>query len=239
MPDREHWEMEQSGYEKGYNPFFGEFKQTFNFAPVPYGHRKRNDFVTSLHREFANIKYIFWGEVKVYIQLYHNEQRRLETPELADLDNYAKIICDGIKGANGVLIDDSQIQTLSISWIDAPNLERFDIEIKGHPDEFILKPLSLFEMPDGLFYPVSSQQWSADGPQEDISDEQKNSFLSALYCIIYNKRGIQHEVRLQGMDTLNAYWRGRSLGPILYGFHKSRIIESRFDLKSISDWKKI
>jgi hypothetical protein len=55
----------------------------------------------------------------------------LETSDTADLDNYAKSILDGLKGPDGILLDDTQVQTLIISYID--NYERegpfFDVSI--------------------------------------------------------------------------------------------------------------
>lgn len=95
-----------------------------------------------MHAELSNVYFLYFGEVKVEIMLYLNEQKRLETPELADLDNYAKLICDSLKGPFGLLIDDSQIQTLSIWWIDYPKSSYFEIRVIGLlPDEYLVKPV--------------------------------------------------------------------------------------------------
>ena len=59
--------------------------------------------------------------------MYLNEQRRYETPDSGDLDNYAKVICDALKGKNGILIDDIQIQRLNIGWIDTTKEECFEV----------------------------------------------------------------------------------------------------------------
>lgn len=237
MPrNKEPWEIESDGFDKGYNPMMGDYHKDFNFAPLPYGHRNRQAFVEAVHRSVDTVKYVYYGEVKVDIELYFNEQTRLETPELADLDNYAKLICDSIKGTEGLLIDDSQIQSLHISWIDTSGINRFTLSIEGHPDEFVLKPLSLFEMPDGLFYPLSTSQW-AMGKIKKITQKQKQIFLVILHRMTSNKRSVRHSFRQEGSSQLQAFWQSQSIAPILNGFHKSRIIDSGFDLYSLSEWK--
>jgi Holliday junction resolvase RusA-like endonuclease len=68
----------------------------------------------------------FSNEIHLEITLHVDVQTVLETDEAADLDNYAKAILDGLKGPNGIMIDDT-VQALTISWIDgygAPPLRR-------------------------------------------------------------------------------------------------------------------
>jgi len=114
----ESWELENRGYQQGINPFFGRFFIKFDFAPVPYESPNRSKFHSQVKRSFEKNKYVFSGEVKVNYTLYLEEQQRLETPDLADLDNYLKLLNDCIKGHGGMIIDDCQIQSLSINWID-------------------------------------------------------------------------------------------------------------------------
>ena len=234
--NKEPMEIENDGYQKGRNPMMGEYHKTFNFAPVPSGHRNRKAFVEAVHRTLDNLKYVYYGEVKVDIELYLNEQTRLETSILADLDNYAKLICDSIKGPDGLLIDDSQIQSLHISWIDSSGIDNFTLSIKGHPDEFVLKPLSLFEMPDRLYYPLSSKQWKL-GKIIKTTQKQKQFFLVILHRMISAKILFRHSLRQEGSHRLQAFWESQSISPILNGFHKSRIIESGFDLHNLDKWK--
>jgi len=234
--NKEPMEVESYGYKKGRNPILGEYYKSFNFAPVPAGHRYRKEFVEAVHCALANLKYVYYGEVKVDIELYFNEQTRLETSLLADLDNYAKLICDSIKGANGLIIDDSQIQSLHISWVDTSGIENFTLSIKGQPDEFIPKPLSLFEMPDRLFYPLSSKQWKL-GKIIKVTQKQKQLFLVILHRMISAKILFRHSLRQEGLTRLHAFWKSQSISPILNGFHKSRIVESGFDLHNLDKWQ--
>ena len=229
-------EIEGQGYETGYNPLMGEFSREFCFTPVPYGSKESREFVAQTQKALSDIKYIFFGEVKLEIILYLGEKKRLETPELADLDNYAKLLCDSLKGPKGLLIDDTQIQSLSISWIDNPGSPYFEIHVKAHPDEFTMKPLVLYEMPDRLFYPISAKLWTKDGIKEKTKDHL-NLFLAALCQMTRAKKDFRHKLRQSGSTPLRAFRYSRYLSPILNGFHKSRIVESGFKLSHLNEWR--
>src|SRR5205823_6448211 len=105
----------------GLRPFGNGLERRFDFEPVPYDARsseRKRACIQNMHNALAELKYCFWGEVAVSWTMYFDEQRRLESDGEADLDNYAKLLNDSIVGPNGVLIDDSQIQSLHIYWID-------------------------------------------------------------------------------------------------------------------------
>jgi hypothetical protein len=89
--------------------------------------------------------------------------RRYETPDSADLDNYAKLICDCFKGSKGILIDDTQIQHLSISFFDTIDAEYFEVTIHGRTDDFIMKDVDLYEMPNGMYYAISNKVRTIEG----------------------------------------------------------------------------
>jgi Holliday junction resolvase RusA-like endonuclease len=160
MYTEDNLETENKAYQKGINPFFGEWKEKFEFEPISYANKsnKKEEFKTSIQSKLNN-KFIYDGEIKVTIILYLNEEKMLESPAYGDLDNYAKSICDSLKGKNGIMIDDCQIQSLEISWIDIPEESYFEIEIKSLPDKFISSDFSLYEMSDKLYYPIPNEYW--------------------------------------------------------------------------------
>lgn len=229
-------EIEAQGYRGGHNPMMGEFSRKFCFIPIPYGSKESQQFIAETRKALSDIKYVFSGEVKLEITLYLDEKKRLETPELADLDNYAKLTCDSLKGSKGLFIDDTQIQSLLISWIDNPGPPYFEICIKAHPDEFIMKPLVLYEMPNRLFYPISAKSWTKDGIKEKTKD-QMNLFLAALYKMTQMKKDFRHTLRERGSTPLQAFRHSRHLSPILKGFPKSRIVDSGFKVSHLNEWK--
>lgn len=230
-------EQESAGYQAGYNPMMGSFSRKFDFPPVPYGHRNRHLFVAQVHAAISDIKFVFDHIVSLEITLYLEELTLFETPERADLDNYAKIICDSLKGINGVLIDDTQIQALTISWIDTPGHPYFEIEFRGNPDDFLSKPLGLYEMPDGLYYPIALdiEKWHT-GKDEIRAFRNKALFLTYLHENIRHLRGNRHRVRQLGGNPLDAL---RFIIPFrssIMGFHKTRIIDAGFPVYDMAQW---
>lgn len=230
-------EIEEQGYKKGHNPLHGELTRRFDFPPVPYGHKSSQEFIANVHETLSDIRYLFFGEVKLIITLFFDEKKRMETPELGDLDNYAKLLCDSMKGPKGFLIDDTQIQSLSISWIDTHASHYFEIRINGVPDEFVMKPVGLYEMPDRLFYPISTKVWTDKGI-EDRNHDQVAHLLAVLHEIIQTKKDFRHELRQSGYRPLEAFWHSRYMTPILAGFHKSRVVELGFKILPLKEWKK-
>ena len=237
VKEKEPLEIEAQGYKAGYNPMFGEFNRRFDFAPIPYSGSKNNrrKFIKQVRRELADVKFVYFGEVKLDITLYFDEQKRLETPELADLDNYAKLLCDALKGPHGLLIDDTQIQSLFISWIDTPLHYYFTIRLNGNPDDYVMKPISLYEMPNHLFYPISSKSRTKEGIKNN-PPKQRNLLLAVLYVMIENSQAFRQTLQEEDWQPIEAFWASRGMLPILAGFHKSRVVDSGFNLYHLEEW---
>lgn len=230
------YEYEQQQYKKGLNPLFGEYHQSFSIRPIPYGNRNKEQFKANVQEYFNDIHYYFFDEVKVEIELYLNEHRRYETPDSGDLDNYAKLICDALKGKNGILIDDIQIQRLSIGWIDTVKDEHFEIRIFSRPDDFIMKDIEFYEMPNGLYYPISNKTWSLEGI-EKVKTEEKEAIQKLLFDTLKNVRSLRHEMHHRGLQGAKAYYEYMKIHPVLRGYNKNRLIESGFNVEKLSDWK--
>lgn len=215
---------------------FGEWRQHFSFPPVPYrdGGAKLKAFREKVQSELRK-EFLYSNEVSLTITLYLDVQSVLETDETADLDNYAKSLLDALKGDNGLLIDDNQVQALSISWIDSAET-CFEVEIRGAPDDFVLKPLKLYEMPDGLWYPHSTRLWT-DGAAADAGEKNFNTGLLINEKFAALQKGVRHKMRTAGLDRLRTYQNGRYLANAMRGFHKSRVIDSGFELIPKAAWK--
>jgi len=233
----EPYEIEAHGAKEGINPMFGEWHQKFDLEPVSYSNLglARTAFKQSFREQLTN-KFVFSSEIKLNIILYLNEQKMLETPAYGDLDNYAKQLLDSMKGHGGLFIDDCQVQHLDISWIDVPNNAHFDIEIKSHPDNFLPEPLKLYEMPDGLYYPISKQIWTQEGLTETKEDELYE-IATILATMTKAKKEIRHKLRQKGSQQLKAYQLSKYVSPIVMGFHKSRIVDSGYELVDYKSWK--
>ena len=230
-------EIEARGAAEGINPMFGEWRQKFDLEPVSYSNpgSARVAFKQAIRDQLKN-KFVFVGEVRLTVTLYLDEQKMLETPAYGDLDNYAKQLLDSLKGPGGLFIDDCQVQRLDISWMDVPYGAHFEIEIKSGPDDFLPEPLKLYEMPDGLYYPISAQVWTQTG----LIEAQDGSILAmaeALAEMTKAKKALRHQLRQEGAPQFRAFHFGKYFSPILMGFHRSRVVDSGYELVSRGAWE--
>jgi Endodeoxyribonuclease RusA len=229
-------EMERQGAIAGINPMFGEWRHHFRFAPVPYGNgaAQRGKFREAIQAELTN-QWLYANEIQLQITLHVDVQTVLETDETADLDNYAKAILDGLKGPKGIMIDDTQVQSLAISWIDGYGDPSFEIAARGSPNDFVLKPQEFYEMPDKLWYPHGRVLWT-DGRAETISDFNHYAGLSIIEQMSSLQKRVRAEARRAGANRLRAYQIGRYVSTSARGFHRSRI-ESDFPMHSRGEWQ--
>lgn len=233
----EPFEIEQRGYDSGFNPFMGEWKKKFNFPPVSYANKSeiKQEFKRRVRNELGN-KFVYFHQVTLIVTLYLNHEKILETPEYGDLDNYAKSICDAIKGNGGIMIDDCQIHRIDISWIDVPKESFFEIEIRSSPDDFMSADLKLYQMPDGLYYPVSNSVWR-NGSIVEVDSINRYLELNALSVMTSTKRTLRHSERQAGTPQFRAFQQGRSISPIKWAFHPTRVADCGYPMIPRREWE--
>lgn len=95
------------------------------------------------------IRVLYSDSIQLSISLYLDVKKVLETSEIADLDNYAKMILDALKGPEGIMLDDTQVQGFCISWIDGYEKPKFTLEAKGNQDDFVLSQRNSTRCPTG------------------------------------------------------------------------------------------
>lgn len=229
--------VERRGADAGVNPMFGEWQKTFNFVPVPYrdGGARLRAFHESMAAELTN-RWIYSHEVQLDITLHLDVQTVLETSDTADLDNYAKAILDGLKGPRGIMFDDTQVQALAISWLDGYGDPSFEVSARSSPDDFVLKPVEFYEMPDGLWYPHGRFVWS-NGCDERLSDKSHFAGLSIIELMSSVKTRARAEMRNAGADRLRAYQRGMYVSSMARGYPRGRIADSGFTLRPRREWQ--
>ena len=232
------YENERKGANAGLNPMFGDWQHRFQFAPVPYGDggAKRAAFKEAIQAQLTN-KFFYIGEIRLEITLHLDIVTVLETSNTADLDNYAKSILDGLKGPGGVIFDDTQVQTLIISYIDNYGREGpfFDVEVTASPDEFMLKPVSFYEMPDRLWYPESRLVWE-DGEADELPEDILYLCLLMTESMSSVRARSRHRLREMGVERLTAYKRLLPITTGIRGFHKSRI-GTEFQMFDRKTWR--
>jgi Holliday junction resolvase RusA-like endonuclease len=112
----------------------------------------------TLRAQIARCPFLLTGEVKVWIEWQADELIRYETAESADVDNVIKPILDALSGPEGLLIDDSQVQTIGCHWQDQySDSERFSVELKFDPEAFCDRARVVFvEIAENLCFPIST-----------------------------------------------------------------------------------
>ena len=72
----------------------------------------------ALAAKVAPVKYLYTEDLQIDIEWLVREELRYETDASPDLDNVLKPMLDGLTGPAGLFIDDSQVQSISCTWID-------------------------------------------------------------------------------------------------------------------------
>lgn len=201
-------------HDQGLRPLFGRWRATYPFYPASYNNHAALEPFFALVRAGHGAKFLFTGEVSVTITLYGDERKLIESGRYGDVDNYAKAICDGLKGRDGVMLDDSQMQALAISWIDSSD-EYFEVEVAGLEGETALKEgLELFEMPNGLYYAVPAHQLSDDGLVEPLPDGARDATIRALAQTISAAIALSQKTLTLGATEKRAYELSQMAMPI-------------------------
>ena len=231
----EAFEREAAGARAGLNPMFGEWSRAFPFAPVTYGAGadRRAKFREDV-RAAITTQFLYTHDVQLEITLFLDLQTVLETDQTADLDNYAKALLDALKGQQGILLDDTQVQAMTISWIDNNGIEdtRFEVRARSSPDDFMVKPVEFYEMSDGLYYPYARRVASLGGKETGLRDQY--AILRILDEMVRHTRAFRHVLRRDGAERLSAFRDSLYMAPIARGFHRSRIDD--FTIHSRRDW---
>lgn len=204
-------------------------------AAQRWGGAKLRAFHEAIAAKLTN-RWIYSHEIQLEITLHLDVQTVLETSDTADLDNFAKAILDGLKGQRGIMFDDTQVQALAISWLDGYGDPSFKVATKSSPDDFVLKPVEFYEMPDGLWYPHGRYVWS-NGGEAALSDKSHFMGLSIIELMSSVKTSARAEMRNAGADRLRAYQRGKYVSSMARGFPRGRIIDSGFVLYARREWQ--
>ncbi|MCG6142814.1 RusA family crossover junction endodeoxyribonuclease [Leptospira mtsangambouensis] len=75
------------------------------------------NLIESIKSEISKFSWLICGSVNLEVAFYLDAIQRQETDKIGDIDNITKPIIDSLLGYNGILIDDSQIGSLTSLWI--------------------------------------------------------------------------------------------------------------------------
>jgi Holliday junction resolvase RusA-like endonuclease len=167
----------------------------------------------SLRKIFSRCPYLLSCDVAVEIIWYVLEQERYEAATVLDLDNIIKPLLDALAGPDGLLIDDGQIQSIAVSWLDVTMEPACPLEIRlrWSPGEFVTKDgLCFIELGDKLCLPF-------DKNLTDVVQLELIEWLEALW-----------QARKKMQDLGAEYEVFRRFGPIQRYFHRNRL--SKFEV---------
>ncbi|MFY1659358.1 hypothetical protein [Micromonospora sp. WMMD1274] len=220
-----------SGIDAEWRPCYGSMEHQFRFDPLHYGAggARQREFKQRVGEELRSYGFYFSGEVRLRWHLFLDEQDRWESPGGADVDNFAKLLNDAVKGPDGLLFDDSQVQRLEIAWLSADEGEYFELTVHCGMEEFVSRPASLYEMGDGLWYPIQDEVMA--------DPTAKVMVLPRLDYLTVRTKRLRHLLRQGGLLRREAFREARVVQPIARGFHFSRIAESGFPLVPRREWQ--
>lgn len=75
-----------------------------------------DELKNNIHSELKKIKWLISGKVQLDIIWFLDSVKRQETDKIGDLDNMTKPLIDCLSGQDGIIIDDSQLNSITSSW---------------------------------------------------------------------------------------------------------------------------
>ncbi|MCT3846071.1 RusA family crossover junction endodeoxyribonuclease [Elizabethkingia anophelis] len=112
-------------------------------------------FTELIKKELKKIEWLILGKVQIEINWLLNAVEKQETDKVGDLDNITKPIIDKLSGADGLLIDDSQINSIHSTWSSKNGLiqdNRVKLIINFNNEYSISKNNLLFLQTDSVIY---------------------------------------------------------------------------------------
>jgi len=83
---------------------------------------------------------VFTHDVEVSLVWFIEESRRYQTHLVADLDNVLKPILDAVTGADSIMIDDNQVQSIRASWMTPGPRTGFELDLTAlMMDDYVLR----------------------------------------------------------------------------------------------------
>ncbi|MEH6624734.1 RusA family crossover junction endodeoxyribonuclease [Dietzia maris] len=214
-------------------PLEPQIEIDIHVEPVRHkSNKKYRDFVHALRAAIAPQAWQkFIGEVQVQWTLYQDERLRYDTDKIADLDNLVKGLNDAIKGPHGILVDDSQIQSLNVSWLPrfSDSEPHIRLRVDGGPGMLAMRePIRFYEMSDGRFYPLQAYPIGSD----------LEHVLADTYDTLLQRNKEMGSMIHGNSATPEENFRFRQqFGPISSGFMKTRVADSGFELVAYEAWR--
>ena len=119
--------------------------------------KKRRGLIADVQGLTRDVPWMFTGDVTVRIEWLLHPRWKYESDRALDVDNILKPIIDGLRGPDGVLIDDTQLNHVSVNWMDWTRTDRQHLRIDVRsidPWLYSDKGFQLVEVRAGLCLPL-------------------------------------------------------------------------------------
>ena len=105
-------------------------------------------------------RFLLSGNVRLTVEWWASEQERYEKDRSPDIDNILKPLIDSLRGPEGLIIDDNQIQTVTCSWRDSQTqAQRLDVLLQFDEGEWVPKEKLVFvRFQKGLCLPIPGNE---------------------------------------------------------------------------------
>lgn len=99
---------------------------------------KKQELKRSVQQITQKCDYIITGTCWVHIEYSSSNYNRYKNPGVYDVDNIIKPILDSLIGYQGIILDDTLFEKVSVNWLDTPHEEHFEVSVE-YPDLLYVK----------------------------------------------------------------------------------------------------
>lgn len=182
-------------------------------ASVQSSRRKKDKFAAVVREAASKYPFLIVDDVRLTIEWVMNEQSRYESDRKADIDNIIKPLFDSLCGPDGLLVDDTLIQSYYCGWLDHTlDNDVLHVRIASVTSESISEvsmdrdSLIFVEVNENLFFPLD----------DSLSGEIRRVMLEAIVA--------RFPMRDRIHELTGSYDIAKRIMPVQRIFHKSRVV---------------
>jgi len=172
----------------------------------------RESLTQLISRELQKFKWLIVGKVQIEIDWFIDSITKQETDKIGDLDNITKPFLDILCGEDGILVDDSQINSMHTSWTSKNSSvkgNRATLKIYFNNDCAIFKQdLCFFQISEVVYTPINFK----------LDNKQDVKAIKILLDSIRERRKDSENLNHRDFDIIGQY-----LIRSEYIFHRTRL----------------
>lgn len=202
-----------------------EIAPRFDVEPpsVQSSRQKKQAFATVVREAAQKHSFLIVDDVRLTVDWVMSEQAKYESDRKADIDNILKPLFDSLCGPDGLLVDDTLIQSFYCGWIDhSLKSDILHVRIASVTSEAISEvsidrsSLVFVEVDQNLFYPL---------------DE---SLPATIRRVLLESIAERFPMRNCLRQLTGSYEVAKRIMPVQRLFHKSRVV--RFPQFSLAEY---